>query len=311
MAVPRVVEQVRLVKAFINVLLFEYANASSNGERPSELPTWVTEGICEQLLHAVGPTLVVGRAPTGWEITARDLNFWTREMLRTNAVPSFNDLTTCAMPPRSTPEESVYLAGSHLLVHSLLQMPNGRQRFANFVRSLPHTWNWQTAFMQTFGFPRMLDVEKWWSLTVVEFTTRDERQTWSTEMSLRKLDELLRVRIEYRGATNELPDTKLVEMKTILGDSDTALQGQALSQVILQLGYTSPHMAPPVSAIALGYKKSLEEYLQKRSGVSVRPSLRGTPASQAQAARSELLKRIAALDEQRRTVGERTITAAR
>jgi hypothetical protein len=198
-----------------------------------------------------------------------------------------------------------------LLARSLLEAPNGRQRFAKFLRALPGTWNWQTAFMQHFEFHRMLDVEKWWSLTTIEFTTRDQRQAWSQEMSLRKLDELVRVRVEYRDATNALPEVRLVDVKTILDENDPVLQQQALQEIVAQLKYTVPHMAQPVAAIALSYQKTLEAYLQNRGRAAVRPGLPTTAAALSQTQKSDLLRRLAALDQQRRSMAERNVTAAR
>jgi hypothetical protein len=289
MAVPRVAEEARLVKGFINVLLLQYANRGA--ERSAELPAWVTEGLAEQLFYSIGPSLVVRRAPTAWESNTRDLQHWTREMLRTNATPTFQELTTAAVPVRRTPEESVYLAGTHLLMHAILETPNGKQRFAKFLQMLPRTWNWQTAFMEAFDFKRMLDVEKWWSLTVIEFTTRDQRQAWSQEMSLRKLDDLVQMRVEFRNATNALPEVRLVDLKTILNEDDPDLQRQAVEGMVSQLKFTSIHMAPAVASIAFGYQKTLEFYLQTHR-------------------RSDTLRRLEGLDQQRRSMADRT-TAAR
>jgi hypothetical protein len=232
-------------------------------------------------------------------------------MLRTNAVPTFQELTTAAVPPDKTLQQSVYLAGTHLLAHALLESPNGRQHFAKFLRGLSHTWNWQTAFMQSFEFHRMLDVEKWWSLTTIEFTTRDQRQAWSQEMSLRKLDELVRVRVEYREATNALPEVRLVDVKAILDENDPVLQQQALQEIVSQLKYTVPHMAQPVATIALSYQKTLEGYLHNRGRALVRPGLPTTPAALSQTQKSDLLRRLTALDQQRRALADRNVTAAR
>lgn len=309
MAVPRVAEEARLVKAFINVTLLRYANR--NSERSAELPAWVTEGLSEQLLYSVGPTLVVGNRPASWEASTRDLQHWTRETLRTNSTPGFQELTSANVPARRSQQEAVYLAGTHLLVHALLEAPRGRQRFAKFLQMLPHTWNWQTAFMQAFEFQRMLDVEKWWSLTVIEFTTRDQRQAWSAQMSLRKLDELLRVRIEYRDATNALPQVRLVDLKTILEEDDPALQRQSVQEVISHLRYTWPHMAPQVAELAYSYQKTLESFLQKRSGAPVRPGLRVTAAAQSESAKADALRQISALDQKSRAMAERMLSSTR
>jgi hypothetical protein len=309
MAVPRVAEEARLVKGFINVLLLQYANR--NSERNAELPAWLTEGLAEELLYTVGPVLVIGRNPTSWEASTRDMLQWTRETLRTNSAPSFQELTTAAVPARKSAGESIYLASSHLLVHALLEMPNGRQRFAKFLQNLPRTWNWQTAFMQAFEFQRMLDVEKWWSLTVIEFTSRDQRQAWSQAVSLRRLDEALRVRVEYRAATNALPETRLVDLKMVLEEDDATLQRQALEEILNQLRSTAPYMAAQVAGAATSYQKTIETYLQKRAGRNVTPGLRTTSAAQSESLKAETLRRLATLDEQCRAMAERIVTSAR
>ncbi|HUS35583.1 MAG TPA: hypothetical protein VM680_09555 [Verrucomicrobiae bacterium] len=308
-AVPRVVEEARLVKGLLSVLVLEYANRGA--ERGAELPAWLTEGLAEELVFSVGPKLVVGRAPNAWEASTRDLHHWTREMLRTNATPSFQDLTTASVPPRGSAQESVYLASTHLLVHSLLDMPNGRQNFAKFLQGLSRTWNWQTAFREGFGFARMLDVEKWWSLTVVDFTTRDMRQAWAGDMSVRKLDEVLMTRVEYRNATNALPETRLVDLNTIFDESNAALLTEALNDKITQLSYTAPHMTPQVGALALEYKNVFESFLKRRDVVQVQPGLRTTAAAQRQALAVETARRLAALDQRRRLLAEQTVSSRR
>lgn len=309
MAVPRVVEEARLVKGFIDVLLLEYANRGA--ERSAELPAWVIEGMAEQLLHSVGPKLVVDRLPNAWEASTRDIYAWTRETLRTNSSPSFEQLTTAPAPAPKSAGEGLYLASAHLLVHALLEMPNGRQKFANFLQLLPRTWNWQVAFMQAFGFPRMLDVEKWWSLTLIDFTTRDQRQAWSMETSLRKLDELLQTRVEYRNGTNALPELRLVDLKSVLQESDATLQRQAIEGMVAQLGYTTPFMAPQVGAMALAYKKVLENFVQQRNGINVRPTLRMTTEAQKQMFIDETLRRVAELDQKRRALAEPQVSSNR
>jgi hypothetical protein len=308
-AVPRVVEEAHLVKAFINVVLLEYANRGS--DRGAETPVWVTEGLAAQIQFSFGPRLVVDRSPTAWEGASRDMQHWTRETLRTNNAPTFQELTTSAVPPAKSPGEPIYRASAHLLVHALLESQNGRAKFANFIQELPRTWNWQTAFMKSFGFERMLDVEKWWALTVTDFSTRDLRQAWSTSASLRKLDELLQTRLEYHTSTNALPEPRLVDLTTLLREMDPEIQRQALEEKISQLTYTAPLMAPQVGSIAVAYKEALKSCLQKQAALGTHPSLRSTPAAQRQAIVGETIRRIAAIDAKAQAIAEQTLSSAK
>lgn len=306
-AIPPVADQTRLVKALIQVILVEYANRS--GQRGAEIPAWVVEGLAQELFHSVGPKLVVDRHSTAWEGALRDLQKRTRETMRTNAPPSFNDLTTLAPPPKDAPAEPLYQSSAHLLVRSLLSAPGGRQKFAGFVQLLPHSWNWQTSFRQAFGFESMLDVEKWWSLVTVEFTSRDLRQTWTASASLQKLDELLSTRVEVRSATNSLPETRVMDLPSLLREKDLSFQNAALNEKIAQLGYTAPHLSQQVGLLALDYKKVLENYLYRRRQGTVRPGLRTTPEVFYQNMVDDALRAVAELDVKRRTLAEPTVSA--
>jgi hypothetical protein len=308
-AIPPVVDEVRLVKGFISVLLAQYAN--HGGNRAVELPTWVIEGVAQTIFHSVGPKLVVDGNSSGWEMTTRDMLAHTREILRTNAPPTFHEVTMGAPPAPQSPNEAFYKSCTHLLTRSLLQRPQGREQFARFLRNLPKAWNWQTAFREAFGFERMLDVEKWWALAMVEFTMRDQRQAFSTPVSLEKLNTLLGTPMEMHSATNALPETRMVDLQTLLEKTDWQLQAQALRDKISQLGYTANHLAPPVGTLALQYKAVLQSYLTKRANMAVRPTLRTTPEAQRKTLAAEAVRRLAALDARRQKLSEPTVSSAR
>jgi hypothetical protein len=307
--IPPVVEETRLVRALVQVLLLEYAQRT--GDRAAELPAWAVEGLTQQIFHTVGPTLVVGRDSVGWEASVRDLNGRAREVMSTNAAPSFHELTTLSPPPTGAPAEVFYQSCAHLLVRSLFLTPNGRQRFASFLQMLPMNWNWQTAFRQAFGFEKMLDVEKWWALVTVEFTTRDQRQAWSPPASLQRLDELLGTRVQFRGGNNSLPEVRQVDLKSFLKETDWTLQRGALTEKIGQLGYTAAHLAPQIGTLALEYRKVLEGYVKGREPGTVRPGLPMTWDAYQQKVVSDTIKKIEALDAKRRAMVVPTVSSAR
>jgi len=308
LAIPVVVEETRLVRALVQVLLMEYSQRV--GQKPAELPAWAVEGVTQQIFHSVGPTLVVERHSVGWEATVSDLAGATRRMMRTNTAPSFHDLTTLAPPPPGAPAEGFYQSCTHLLTLSLLQAPNGKQKFAAFLQMLPLTWNWQTAFRQAFGFEKMLDVEKWWALVTVEFTTRDQRQAWSPPVSLQRLEELLATRMQWRASQNALPENRDVDLGTLIRDIEWSLQRTALTEKISQLGYTAPHLAPQVGALAVEYRKVLDRYVRERERPS-KSSLRMTPEALQQKLVSDTIRRIEALDAKRKGMATTTMSSAR
>jgi hypothetical protein len=306
--IPPVVEETRLAKALIQALLIEFAQRA--GDRGAEIPAWVAEGLAQELFYSVGPKLVVDRTSTGWEGALRDMNWRTRETLRTNAPPSFGDLTTLAPPPAGAEAEPLYQSSAHLLVRSLLQSPNGRQKFAAFLQMLPATWNWQTAFREAYGFESMLEVEKWWALVTVEFTSRDQRQAWSPAASLQKLDELLLTRVEFHSQTNSLPETRMIDLKTALRELEWRFQSAALNEKIAQIGYTTPHLAPEIGSVALQYQAVLKTYIEKRERATSRAGgLPLTPEAYLQKTVDETLRQIEALDAKRRTLAQPTVSA--
>jgi hypothetical protein len=306
LAVPPVVDRSRLVRALVQVLLLEYAQRV--GEKPAEIPAWLVEGMTQQIFHTVGASLVVNRGSSGWEASVSDLTGRTRDMLRTNTAPSFHDLTTLAPPPPGAAAVPFYESCTHFLVRSLLGSPNGKQKFAAFLQMLPLTWNWQTSFRQAFGFEKMLDVEKWWALVTVEFTTRDQRQAWSPPVSLQRLDELLTTRMEWRASQSALPQTRIVTLQSMLRDVDWTLQRTALNEKISQLTYTAPHLAPQIGALALEYRKVLDRYVRDRDG-SAKPSLRMTPEALQQKLVVDTIRRLDTLDIKRKGLTTTTLSA--
>jgi hypothetical protein len=92
-------------------------------------------------------------------------------------------------------------------VNELLDLKNGPAQLRTTLQSLPHFYNWQTAFQNAFSadFPRPLDLEKWWTLQVVSFVARDPASRWTPAVSREKLGEILSVPVEMRTASNALP----------------------------------------------------------------------------------------------------------
>jgi hypothetical protein len=306
-AVPQVVDQTRLVKALVQVMLVEFANRAPG--RGAEIPPWLVEGMAQELFFSVGPKLVVDQQSTGWQIRIRDMQRRTREVMRTNSTPTFKELTMASPPPDGSTAELLYQSASHFLVRSLLQSQNGRQRFASFLQTLPQTWNWQTALREAYGFSSMLEVEKWWALTTLEFTTHDLRQAWSMESSLRRLNELLNTTLQVRGETNALPELRTVDLKTLLREENWSLQREALQEKIMQLNYTAAYFSPAAAGLAYGYKDALDTYVKKRDHVGAEAGLRMTPEARTQALVSDLGRRLEALESKRRALSEPNLTA--
>jgi len=155
----------------------------------------------------------------------------------------------------------------------------------------------------------MLDVEKWWALVTVEFTTRDERQAWSPAVSLQRLDELLSTRMQWRASENALPENRQLDLVSFIRDIDWSLQRVGLTEKISQLGYTAPHLAPQIGALALEYKKVLERYVRERER-STTTTLRLTPEAAQQKLLSDTIRKIQALDAKRKSMAPPMVSSS-
>jgi hypothetical protein len=250
-----------------------------------------------QIQTGVMPTYVVNRKPMTIEVSGYDRLGATRDYLKTNAPMTLQDLSFADLT-RVTPEQrEQFEASSHLLVHQLLRLKGGAQLMAQFLRTLPTTLNWQTAFYAVYKdhFAGPLEFEKWWMLNWVQFRNSQEREMWSMELTLDRLESVLLTAMEVRLDANSLPHYREATLQEFLQLADFATQKAILSQKIQQMYLMS--LSVPTQAMPLWnrYAKVLEEYLQKR-GNDTQPTLKREPEQRLQALLRGTLKTLDELD---------------
>jgi hypothetical protein len=295
MTMPSQVEGNQLMKGLLQALLQEFSNRGHR--RAGELPNWVVEGMLRQIQTGVMPTYVVNRKPMTIEVSGYDRLGATRDYLKTNAPMTLQDLSFADLT-RVTPEQrEQFEASSHLLVHQLLRLKGGAQLMAQFLRTLPTTLNWQTAFYAVYKdhFAGPLEFEKWWMLNWVQFRNSQEREMWSMELTLDRLESVLLTAMEVRLDANSLPHYREATLQEFLQLADFATQKAILSQKIQQMYLMS--LSVPTQAMPLWnrYAKVLEEYLQKR-GNDTQPTLKREPEQRLQALLRGTLKTLDELD---------------
>jgi hypothetical protein len=189
----------------------------------------------------------------------------------------------------------LYRDSAQLFVDQLLALPDGRAGLRAMLDALPEHYNWQFAFLRAFHshFQRPLDIEKWWTLQVLQFTGRDLAQTWPVAESWTKLDELIRSGVQIRYGTNDLPVHGEVPLQTIIQDWEPAPQVQALQAKIQELELVRPRVAAELVPLVDDYRRVLADYLRERGG-GARPGKKATRRLV-----SETVQRLAALDGQR------------
>lgn len=307
---PIRIEPAKLVRSLTQVLLLEFANRS-RPERSAELPLWLTEGFTQHLLHStlvdlvvrppIGDTRPVPVRETQWQQVGLDPLESVRERLNTHAAMSFTRMSD--LVPQDLAEETwlTFQACSHLFVARLLEMPNGREGLAHMLAILPRHLNWQTALFKTFDpvFQRMLDVEKWWSVVLFQFTGVDALNAWSLEVALDKLDEMLAVPVLVGTAQRSLPSRRRVTVQEIVQNWDFLSQQSLLQGVANELATARVRMPPELIPLLTGYQRELQDYLLRRASAGQGRSLPGLPSTTADLLVREALRELDALDRQR------------
>ena len=247
------------------------AEANATGE----MPNWMVEGMVRQLQTRVVPAYVVNRQPITIETAGYDRLGATRGYLQTNAPMTLQELSFADLT-RVTPEQrEQFKASAHLLVHQLLKLKDGPQLMARFLQTLPQTLNWQTAFYAAYRqhFAGPLDFEKWWMLNWVEFRNSQEKELWTLDSAVERLESVLQTPMEMRMDANSVPRLREASLQEFLQLADHATQKEILTQKVQQLFFLSMNAPPAVSQVWGAYQRTIENYVQRR-GNEEQPTLR-------------------------------------
>lgn len=323
--VPRLVEQERLLRALAQTLLLEVANRTAE-TRSAELPPWLVEGLAALLPEASERDLVISRRALK---PVPDRNAWIgpgtvrdqraaarldrpRQVLSPERTLTFDQLSFPTPAQTSGEGLARYQASAQLLVHELLQMPGGQAAVQAMLAELPRCLNWQTAFLRAFHsrFPRLLDVEKWWAVTLVNFFRRDDTQMWSWELSLQKLTEALHATASLPLQTNELPARAEVPLQTIVAEWDFARQKPALEAKLQQLQLLRANGHPAWIELVDSYLLCLLEYVDQRGSAGYAPASRLHPPANPKLLAQETVRRLDALDARRAALAQQGLPAS-
>jgi hypothetical protein len=187
---------------------------------------------------------------------------------------------------------------AQLFIHELLRLRNGRDCLRNMVLRLHGNLNWQTTFLQAFQdhFHRLIDADKWYSVSAVNIGGRDRMSVWPLETSRRQLDEILTTRVQVRLAAEELPIRTAVPLQRILSEWDFARQQPVLLEKLQQLQALGLRAAPESIPLVEGYAKVIQAYAVGRD-----PK---TSSSRLASAARRAIKDLDKLDARRHRLGE-------
>jgi hypothetical protein len=283
---PNVVERTRYVRAIVQVLLLEMANRNANGHS-AEIPSWLIEGLTRQLLASNEIEIILPPPPKGangisfamTHISARRENplETAHQVLLARPGLTFEELSWPGPNELSGAAGEVYGSSAQLFVNGLLQLRDGPACLRAMLEELPRHYNWQFAFLHAFHayFQRPLEVEKWWALLLAHFTGRDLAETWPTDESRQKLDEIIRSTVEIRTGTNELPLRAEVSLQTVVLKWDREPQTQMLLGKIRDLEMLRLRVAPDQVGLVDDYRQVLQNYLLDRDHTGFIPFRKG------------------------------------
>jgi len=311
---PEQIEPPALVRAVVLALLTELANRQA-GPRAAEVPLWLVEGLSARLGGMVGPDLVVVPTPlqsrVGESVGQLDLAPRTRVGAENLAEIrawflgrqplSFAEISQPSPAQLVGEAYTTYRHSAQLLLDELQRLRQGRRCLQLLVFGLPRALNWQTAFLRAFSshFDRLLDVEKWWTVATQSFLQGDQPNSWPRSVTLDKLVDLLRVRVEVQDRPGALRRAADYSLQEFLARTTFAGHQNAIRLRQARLKSIQRSAAPETVSLVQNYLAVLDDYLVQRSragraGVSKRmPSL--PPAFVLR----ETIRRLDELDRQR------------
>lgn len=300
---PEEIEAEALLRSLTQVILLEIANRSSTG-RSAELPLWLLEALTRQLYTE--RSLLVLEPDTRTMGSRRPAT--TLEQSRTDVRKfpplNFTELSLPSPAQLAPGPFKQYQSCAYLFFNELQQLPDGRACLREMLRLLPAYWNWQTAFHQAFGkhLPNALATEKWWAVSLANYTGRNESRTWSRALSLQKLEEVMVIPAQVHFRAGEMPSRTRQTLSQVITDWDYIQQKPILNRKIQQLTTLRMTVTGELIPLVDSYRLVLENYMQKRDRAGFSRERKGDLPIRPEMAANEAARQLAELDRQRAAI---------
>jgi hypothetical protein len=145
----------------------------------------------------------------------------------------------------------------------------------------------------------MLDVEKWWSVVLVHFSGLDSANAWSVDVALAKISQTINPPVLISEKPQDLPRRANLRLQDIIGRFDYLRQRILLQDVIRQLRVLRVLTPPGIVSLVDEYRRTLEDYLNRRDRAGMARSLPGLPPMNSDRLVRETVDRLDALDQHR------------
>lgn len=276
--VPDEIERRRLLEVIVETLLIEFANRSASNEL-ADLPPWLTEGLTAHLMQGSLAGMAL-QARSLREISSQpelrvartsrhgDIDRSLRQRVQEKGALSVDQLNWPDFDESDTASADAYRYSAHLFVRELLRLRGGPDCICAMLAMLPEHLNWQTAFLRGFEphFRRMLDAEKWWSLTLTQLKTHESSIVWSTAEAELKLEQILATPMQVHSARDQVPQVAALTLQTVINDWDFEQQLPLLRTKVAQLQAARIRLPAELALLGDSYRAVIEAYLRSRAG---------------------------------------------
>jgi hypothetical protein len=260
---PKSIDPQLLVRALLQTLFLELANRNA-GSQCAEIPTWLVEGMGAQLKAFNFPTYIL--RPSA-QLDGNRVKLEGLDMIRSefshHAPLSFQELSWPKDSDRTGEGLELYRTCAQLFLEQLLQFNDGKVLLAKMIRELPEHLNWQTAFLSAFRphFNQLLDVEKWWGLSCVDFTKEDLAEPLTAENTWKELQDALDVPVQVHFEAKQMPVEAKITLQEVITKWQPGDAFPALYRAVDQLKFLHLRASPEFRPVVDQYLKILADYL--------------------------------------------------
>jgi hypothetical protein len=256
---PIAVEPNELILGVVKVLLAELADPL--GEHDLEFPRWLLEGLVAHLQSTSIDVLTLEQNAPLFINGTLDTTLRLRQFALHHDVLGFDEL---AFPTLISSERfKNYKSSAHLFVYELLGLRQGREAMQQFIREIPRHRNWQLAFLKAYSahFKDMVQVEKWWALSLATFNGRDPRNLMAPAETARELEQLLYVPVYLHTTPNAMPERSMARLDEVVLQWDLKRQEMALQTILPKLARLRSRADQKYVSLIDEYQQVVQEFL--------------------------------------------------
>ena len=135
------------------------------------------------------------------------------------------------------------------------------------LQHLPDHLNWQITFLEAFAprFKRLVDVDKWWSVTVANFIGRNQLNEMPASVALDQLTEILKVPVDIHVRSTQRTDPSVITLQRVVAGWDSSRLDPLLYKKLSQLEGLQLRAPKAIAQLALQYRDVLGLFLRQRN----------------------------------------------